>query len=130
MDLNMLFPHRYKFTAEILNGPLGPYIDGFIDTVSRAGYTPGSFRSLVHGAIYFGRYLESIKLTDLRRLTDKHVQKFVASTPIRIAYGRYPMHVSRGARAAPHVLHYLRQIGVACPPTPLPPPLFAPLLEE
>ncbi|MBE3042528.1 tyrosine-type recombinase/integrase [Candidatus Bathyarchaeota archaeon] len=109
---------------------MGPYMDGFIDSVSRTGYTPGSFRSLVHGAIYFGRYLACTRLTDLRQLTDKHVQKFIASTPIRIAYGRYPMHVSRGARAAPHVLHYLQQIGVACPPTPLPTPLFAPLLEE
>lgn len=130
MDLKTFFPHRYKHTADVLKGPLGPYMDSFIDRVSRVGYTPGSLRSLVHGAIHFGRYLASTRLTDLRQLTDKHVRKFVASTPIRIAHGKYPMHVSAGARAAPHVLHYLRQIGVASLPTPLPPPFFAPLLEE
>lgn len=81
MDLKTFFPHRYKLTAEVLKGPLGPYMDGFIDIVSRVGYTPGSLRSLVHGAIYFGRYLASTRLTDLRQLTDKHNWMFNYEKP-------------------------------------------------
>jgi integrase/recombinase XerD len=130
MDLTGMFPHRHALRKEIAHGPLGPYMDGFIESVSQVGYTPGSLKALVQGAIYFGRYLAAIRLTDVSRLTDRHVQDFIASTPIRLAHGKYPMHVSPAARAAPHVMRYLRQIHVASPPTPPPEACFPPLLEE
>jgi site-specific recombinase XerD len=130
VDLTTIFPRRHKLRAEVRNGPLGPYIDGFIDSASQVGYTPGSLKALIQGAIYFSRYLVRKRLTDLIRLRDQHVWDFVASTPIRITRGRYPMHVSPAARAAPHVLRYLRQIGVAPLPTTPPQPRFGPLLEE
>jgi len=130
MNLTDMFPHRHALRKEVARGPLGPYMDGFIDSVSQVGYTPGSLKALVQGAIYFGRYLVTIRLTDVHRLTDRHVQEFIASTPICLAHGKYPMHVSPAARAAPHVMRYLRQIDIAPPPTSPPAFCFTPLLEE
>jgi integrase/recombinase XerD len=130
MNLQSVFPRRHKLRAEVVRGPLGPYMDGFIDSVSQVGYTPGSFKSLIQGAVDFGRYLSTHRFTDLRRLTDQFIRDFIESTPVRVARGKYLMHVSPAARAASHVLRYLRQIGVA-PAPPLPPPSpFTPLLDE
>ena len=70
-----MFPNRPKYRAGILEGPLGPYIDGFINSLSRVGYTPGSLRGLVQGAVYFGRYLAKRKQSDLRKLRDEHVRQ-------------------------------------------------------
>jgi site-specific recombinase XerD len=82
------------------------------------------------GAVYFGRHLEQHGFTNLTLLRDQYVRDFIASTPIRLSHGKYPMHVSRVVRAAPHVLRYLRQIGVAPPATiPVQRP-FEPLLNE
>lgn len=130
MDFQTIFPRRHKLHAEVLKGPLGPYVDGFIESVSHVGYTPGSLKELIQGAIYFSRYLETQKLTDLRQLTDEHIQNFIKGTPVRCARGKYLMHVSPAARAAPHVLRYLRKIGIAPPPIAPPPLPFAPLLDE
>lgn len=130
MDLQTIFPRRHKLREEVVKGPLGPYMDGFIESVSKVGYTPGSLKALVQGAIYFGRYLATHRLTDLGRLTDQQIRNFIKGTPVRTARGKYLTHVSPAARAAPHVLRYLRQIGVASPPMMPPPSLFTPLLDE
>ena len=130
MDLQTVFPRRHKLRGEVTRGPLGPYMDGFIDSVSQVGYTPDSLKSLIQGAVYFGRYLSTHRFTDLRRLTDQFIRDFIKGTPVRIARGKYLMHVSPAARAARHVLRYLRQIGVAPPPTSPPPSPFTPLLDE
>ena len=128
MNLESMFPRRPKYRAGVLEGPLGPYIDGFIDCVSRVGYTPGSLRCLVMGAAYFGRFLAKRRFFDLGKLQDKHVQEYIATTPARHR-GKYIFHVSPEARAAPHVLRYLRQIGVVPAAAPPVHP-FSVLLEE
>lgn len=130
MDLQTIFPSRHKLRAEVTTGPLGPYMDGFIESASQVGYTPDSLKSLIQGAIYFGRYLSTHRFTDLRRLTDQFVRDFIKDTPVRTARGKYLMHVSPAARAAPHVLRYLRQIGVVPPPMLPAPSPFTPLLDE
>jgi site-specific recombinase XerD len=127
MNLESMFFRRPKYRAGVLEGPLGPYIDGFIASVFQVGYTPGSLRSLVLGAVNFGRYLAKMQLCDLRKLRDKHVRDYIATTrPQR--HGKYCFHVSPGARAAPHVLRYLRRLGVALAAGP--PSRQFPILEE
>jgi integrase/recombinase XerD len=123
-----MFARRHKYRAGILRGPLGPYINGFIDSSSRKSYTPGSLRSLVHGAVHFGRYLAKLRIRDLRRLRDKHVREYIATTHLQ-HHGKYRIHVSPGARAAPQVLRYLREIELT--PVARPPRRrFSVLLDE
>lgn len=128
MNLVSMFPRGSAYRADVLQGPLGPYIDGFIDSVSQRGYTQGSLRSLIQGAVYFGRYLANEGLRDLRTVDDRHVRAYIATTRVQ-RHGKYRFHVAPGARAAPHVLRYLRQIGVASPASP-PVRRFTALLEE
>jgi integrase/recombinase XerD len=119
-----------RLRTEAPAGPLGPYLEGFLDYLAPVGYRRGSLANLMRGALQYSRVLAQLGLTDVGSLTDQHVRDFVASTPVQLIRGKYPTHNSQAARAAPRMLSYLRTIGVVPPALPPPAPPWAPLLEE
>jgi integrase/recombinase XerD len=99
----------------VRSGPLGPYIDGFVEDVAADGYTPSSFTDLVRGVSQFARYLTRMGISDVKRINDDQVQKFIATLPISTCRKKYSMPSVRGSRAARRMIAYLRRIGVAAP---------------
>ena len=89
-------PRRLK--VENHPGPLGPYLEGFRASLAPIGYTPGSLANLLRGAMVFSYRLAQQGITDVSRLTDQHVRDFVASTPLTLLHGTYPVHESLAAR--------------------------------
>lgn len=100
-------------------GSLAPYFDGFAAAAGSIGYTHASLRDLLVGAKQFGRFLAAGGLVDLRHLRDRHLDEFLSLQPMR-QRGKYLLRMSRGSRAAPAVLRYLRHLGVV-PAEPVPP---------
>lgn len=96
-------------------GPLGPYIDGFVEDAAADGYTLSSFTDLIRGVSQFARYLTRVGIDDIGRIDDDQVQKFIATLPVSSCTKKYPMPLGRGSRAARRLIRYLRRIGVAAP---------------
>jgi site-specific recombinase XerD len=86
--------------------------------------------NLLRGALVFSYQLAQQGITDISRLTDQQVRDFVASSPLTLLRGKYPVRESLAARAAPRILRYLRSIKVVPPAPPVPTPLWMPLVEE
>jgi site-specific recombinase XerD len=121
---------RSKRLREIVDrSPLGPYIDGFVETVGTVGYTPKSLRDLVLGATQFARYLSATGVKDVSELRNQHIEDFVATLPVHRCRVHYRMKSGRGGRAAHHLLRYLRKIGVT-PSEPTPERIYSWILRE
>ena len=110
-------------------GPLGPYIDGFVNAAAGVGYTQSSFRDLVVGASQFARFLTATGITDVHQLRDDHVESFVDALPVCRRKNGYLMPSGRGSRAARNVLRYLRASGFV-PPEPVADGAYAWVLDE
>lgn len=102
----------------VRRGPLGPYIDGFTAAMAGRGYTEGSLRDVVRGAMHFVRYLVKQGITDLRTLRNHHVRDFVRTLPVFRRRNGYLMPTVRSSRGAHHLLRYLRASGIT-PAEPL-----------
>ena len=63
----------------VRSGPLGAYIDGFVKDAAADGYTLSSFTDLVRGVSQFARYLTRVGISDIERIDDDQVQKFIAT---------------------------------------------------
>jgi len=110
-------------------GPLGPYIDGFVNAAAAVGYTQSSFRDLVIGASQFARFLTASGITDVRQLRDHHVESFLGTLPVCRRKNGCLMPSGRGSRAARNVLRYLRANGFV-PPEPVADRAYAWVLDE
>ena len=95
----------------VRSSPLGPFMDGFVDSVASVGYTAQSMYGLVLGATQLARHLTSIGLTDVTALRDQHVESFIATLPRYRCRQVYWMRQVTGTRAAHHMIEYLRRIG-------------------
>ena len=93
-------------------GPLGPYIDGFIEDAATVGYTQSSLSDLVRGVSQFARYLTRMGIADVKQIGDDHVRSFIATLPVSRCGKKYSMPAVRGSRAARRLLRYLRKAGV------------------
>jgi integrase/recombinase XerD len=101
----------------VRSGPLGPYMDGFVDAAAALGYTRRSFYDVVLGASQFARFLAASGVTDIRQVRDHHVKSFVATRPVSRCGNGYSTRSSRANRGARKILRYLRANGVV-PPEP------------
>lgn len=120
-------PHRRVLARK---APLGPIIDGFVAAVMTIGYTPASLRDLLDGAVDFGAFLRRRGVTDLRRLTGRHVEAFIATQPLVLCSGgRYRYHISRGVRGARRLFKYALDGGIARREVVVA-PVYAPVLNE
>jgi integrase/recombinase XerD len=121
---------RSRQVCEVVRrGPLGPYIDGFVNAAAAVGYTQSSFRDLVVGASQFARFLTASGITDVRQLRNHHVESFVGTLPVCRRKNGYLMPSGRGSRAARNVLRYLRASGFV-PPEPMAYRAYAWVLDE
>jgi integrase/recombinase XerD len=121
-------PRRRALARE---GPLGPYVDGFVAAVTMIGYTPASLRDLLSGVIQFGTFLKSRRKRDLRQLSAADVEAFIATQPVvSSCAGKYRYHMSRGVRGARHLIRHARAAGIVAAPPPRAPPRYAPVLDE
>jgi integrase/recombinase XerD len=96
---------------------VGPFMDGFVETVARVGYTAQSLYGLVNGATRFIRYVDDAGVHDVARLRDRHVEEFLATLPTYRCCNGYRMRHVAGTRGSHHLMQYLRAIG-ATPPEP------------
>ena len=104
---------RSRQVCELVrSGPLGPYIDGFVEDAAAIGYTQSSFNDLVRGVSQFARYLAPMGITDIKHIGDDLVRRFIATLPVSRCGRKYSMPSVRGSRAARRLLGYLRRIGV------------------
>jgi len=113
----------------VLSGPLGPFIDGFVQEQVAIGYAPSSLYGVILGASWFARYLRTIDVTDVRQIRDCHVKDFIATLPVfKCNGGKNSMHSVRGSRAARSLVKHLRIKGVV-PPEPVAVNSYSWLLE-
>jgi integrase/recombinase XerD len=113
----------------VLSGPLGPFIDSFVQEVEAIGYAPSSLYDVILGASWFARYLSTIGVTDVRQIRDSHVRNFLATLPAcKCNGGKNLMHSVRGSRGARSLVKHLRSKGVI-PPEPVAANTYSWLLE-
>jgi integrase/recombinase XerD len=113
----------------VRSGPLGPYIDGFVNEAAAVGYTSSSFYDLVLGASQFARYLAEAGVTDVGQIRDHHVRHFVGTLPVSKCRNNYSMPSVRGSRAARNIVKHLRTSGII-PPEPIPDSTYAWILDS
>lgn len=116
--------------AQVRAGPLGTVIDGFLKSVENIGYTAHSLRDLALGMARLGRFLVGQGVTELGALRWQHLDDYVATLPVYLCLGKYPMRATRGTRAVWHLTRHLRTLGMAPPERPSSVPVHTPLLEE
>jgi site-specific recombinase XerD len=68
---------RARIRAQLQAGSLGPYVDGFVDGLLRAGYARGVVRRYVHAIERFARWLRSRRIPPAR-IDERVVARFVA----------------------------------------------------
>jgi len=99
-------PHAQKYPC---NGPLGPYVDGFVAQLAAQGYTAATTKEKLRLIAHLSRWLERHDLS-LATLDEERVKRFLAENG--------PTHVRRGdARTCTMLLNYLRELGRIPPPT-------------
>jgi integrase/recombinase XerD len=113
----------------VRSGPLGPYIDGFVNAAAAIGYTQSSFSDLVVGTSQFARFLKASGITEVRQLRDHHVESFVGTLPVLRWKSQYSRPSGRGRRAARSMLRYLRSSGIV-QPEPVADRTYAWILDE
>ena len=117
--------------AQVRAGPLGMVIDGFLKSIDNIGYTANSLRDLALGLAHLGRFLVAHGVAELGDLRWQHLDDYVATLPVYLCLGKYPMRATRGTRAVWHLTRHLRKEGMAPPERPSATvPVYAPLLEE
>lgn len=108
---------------------LAPHLDDFVENLSSMGFTQGSLKDVVAGAIHFGVFLTAKGLSDASQLEQAHLDGYLLTQPSHRCRG-YRYCFSRGTRGAKHVVRYLRSAGIAGPNRPPPAPQYLPLLQE
>jgi integrase/recombinase XerC len=68
---------RAGIRARLQAGPLGPYVDGFVEGLMRAGYARGVVRRYVRAVDHFARWLRSRRIPPAR-IDERVVARFVA----------------------------------------------------
>jgi site-specific recombinase XerD len=110
-----------------LVAPLGAYLDSYLESLSRRGFTTRQVRNHALRAAAFGEYLAEHNVP-LAALAQEHIEEFgrwYLAQPRRYGTARQPGHEQSTINAcrgcARGVLGYLRDVG-ATPATPAPPP--------
>lgn len=88
-----------------VHGPLEDHAAGFVEFLTRRGYTSGSARLQVQLVAQFSRWLDSEGL-DVAGLTELAAERFIAARRARV------QRLFRSRRALDPLLGYLRDLGV------------------
>lgn len=78
---------RAHIRARLEAGPLGPYVDGFVDVLVREGYARGVVRRYVHAIERFACWLRTRRISP-KRIDERVVARFVAQCGRRATRAR------------------------------------------
>ena len=84
---------RPRICQQLRSGPLGPWIDDFVDTLATRGYAPSVIRRYVRAAVIFSEWLERQRVR-VPQIDEPLVSRFVSGRPRRRAPSRRPGRVS------------------------------------
>jgi site-specific recombinase XerD len=106
---------RASVLAKLASGPLGPYLVDLVTALQQQRYATHTIQKYLHAADALGRWLQTQQIA-LSTINEEVIAQYVSTLgrrKVRSCPRGAPPHEAGGLQ---HLLHLLRQQGIAAPP--------------